>query len=485
MTDERALVEHEREAFQSSKSRVREDCDGDLAEIRAGQHIPATNDWHDELIKNPNTGALVRCEANVALFIENDPELGVLVAYDEMADVVILQRKPPWADLGNKMYPRQWLDTDDTSLAIHLQGKGLNAPPAMIARLVSLAASNNRCNPLTDQLESFVWDQTPRISSWLSDYLGAQDTPLTRSWGRCFLIGAIARAFDPGCQMDSMLVIEGVQGLKKTTLIKDLGLGFTGELSGDVTSRRKEAVENMRGCWLVEKAEMASIKGKAAESVKAFITATEDQFRPAYGSRSITVKRRQVFIGTTNTDDYLSDPTGNRRFWPVMATKADVDGIRRNRDQLWAEAIVAYHNQEHWWLSPELELASVDEQDARVFDDVWQDHITAYITAHKYQAVTIKQLLHEIAELLGENRAASRADQMRLADVLKRIGFQKSNLRFNGQQGRPPLWVHRDEVTRLGLSHAQELKARFVAPDAWCDTGITNIWCDVDGYYTK
>ncbi|MBB3311778.1 hypothetical protein FHT78_003543 [Rhizobium sp. BK196] len=194
-------------------------------------------------------------------------------------------------------------------------------------------------HPVHDYLARLQWDGKPRIDTWLVDYFGAEDTPLNRAFGRKILCAAVRRVRDPGCKFDHMLVVEGPQGIGKSSAIlalcHDSGW-FTDQL--EIGADAKVTIEKTAGHWILEMPELDGLSRRDTNRVKSFIPARKDVARLSYGRFATKRPRQFVLFGTTNESRYLTDTTGNRRFWIVRATSADPAGIAAVRDQLWAEA---------------------------------------------------------------------------------------------------------------------------------------------------
>jgi putative DNA primase/helicase len=233
----------------------------------------------------------------------------------------------------------------------------------------------NQYDPLLHYLQSLTWDQTPRMETWLTDYLGTTDTPYARAVGRKFLIGAAARALNAGVKMDTMLVLEGDQGIGKSTALRYLfGDRFFIDHLPDFHS--KDSFMQLQGAWCVEVAELSALSKADVKDVKQFLSRLVDKFRPPYGSATIQVGRRCVFAGTVNPEEesgYLRDPTGARRFWPVSCGEIDLPALLEWKHQLWAEAVAAYKSGEPWYLTDAEEIgAAKAEQEARREIDPWE-----------------------------------------------------------------------------------------------------------------
>lgn len=235
--------------------------------------------------------------------------------------------------------------------------------------------TENRFDSLLDHLHALPpWDGTPRLDTWLVDYLGAEDNAYTREAGAAWLSAAIVRAFEPGAKFDQMLVLEGATGLGKSTALRVLATGTLDLTCADRFSDAsflgardaREVLEVTAGVWILECAELDGMSRKEVETLKAAITRQEDKGRLAYARTAVTVPRRFVLAGTTNEDRYLHDPTGNRRFWPVRVARGNLEGLAAVRDQLVAEALARYRSDSHrLLLSPEAEALAKQEQDRR------------------------------------------------------------------------------------------------------------------------
>lgn len=272
-------------------------------------------------------------------------------------------------------------------------------------------------DPLTDYLVGLKWDGTPRLDTWTGEYLGVEDTPYSRAVGRKFLVGAVARALSPGCKNDNMLVLEGPQGIGKSTAIRYLfGDRFFTDNLPDFHS--KDSFQQLQGAWCIEVAELSALSKAEVKDVKQFLSRLVDKFRAPYERVPLSIPRRTVFVGTVNPEDvgYLRDPTGNRRFWPIECT-ADPDlgvmPLRRilaERDQIWAEAVHAYRAGEEWHLEEAEAAVARVEQDKRREKHVWEPVIATWAQRNAIYETTIDQVLQEAIKLSPDkmNNVASR-----------------------------------------------------------------------------
>jgi predicted P-loop ATPase len=245
-------------------------------------------------------------------------------------------------------------------------------------------ARDNGFHPVREYFEGLRWDGTPRLDTWLIDYFHADDTPYVRAIGPRWLISSVARIYEPGCQADHVLVLEGPQGKQKSTALRTLAVKdewFTDRLS-NLSS--KDAIQEVAGVLIIELAELDILMRTKPAAYKAFLSRRYDRFRPVYGRHMVLWKRQCIFGGTVNpTADgrYLNDLTGARRFWPVTCRgRIDIDALRRDRDQLWAEAVVRYRRGDPWWLETEaLERLAEAEQQARIAVDPWLPSIRDWL----------------------------------------------------------------------------------------------------------
>jgi predicted P-loop ATPase len=225
----------------------------------------------------------------------------------------------------------------EKSLFLKLHELGLRPSRDYFRTVVDELARRNGRHPVREYLSGLTWDSGPRLDNWLSSYLGAEDTPLNRAYGRKFLLAAVRRVRKPGCKFDQMLVLESPQGQGKSTALEKLASPdfFTDTLQLDVDP--KVVIEQATGKWIVEASELGGLAKRDVESLKALLSRKVDRARLSYARRAEDVPRQFVLAGTTNTREYLRDDTGNRRFWPVTVSKIDLAALERDRDQLWAK----------------------------------------------------------------------------------------------------------------------------------------------------
>jgi len=258
---------------------------------------------------------------------------------------------------------------------------GFDPGKDLICDALRLECLDNSFDPVLDYLNGLVWDGVPRLDRWLVTYCGAEDTTLNRAFGRKALIAGVRRVRSPGCKFDYMLVLEGPQGQGKSSLLAILAAGddnfSDAEIIGDGKKDQQEAVQ---GIWIYEIGELEGMSKHDVTAIKLFLSKRYDKARPAYGRSRVDRARRCIFIGTTNDESYLRDPTGNRRVWPVKCKgMIKLAEFARDRDQLWAEAAAIEASGEPLTIGPELWGVAAIQQQARVTHDPWEDIISRHL----------------------------------------------------------------------------------------------------------
>jgi predicted P-loop ATPase len=264
--------------------------------------------------------------------------------------------------------------------------------------------------------------------------LGVDPTEYVRAAGSKWLIGAVARVFKPGCKCDCCLILEGPQGTLKSTALRTLGEPwFTDDMPELGT---KDASLQTRGVWIVELSELDSMGRADVNKIKAFMSRATDRFRPPFGRRPIEAPRECIFAGTVNHSSYLRDETGGRRFWPVKCGLVKIDELRRDRDQLWAEARDLFRAGSNWWLDEKRIIeAAAEQQEERYEGDPWDGLIASYVDGK--ENVTIEGILS--AALEKERGQWTQTDKNRISRSLKMLGWE----RYQHRQGSNREWRYR------------------------------------------
>ncbi|MET4242719.1 virulence-associated E family protein [Bradyrhizobium sp. RT10b] len=404
MTDNNVLVEFVSTARKKKQSRAK---------------------WLDLCIKS-ETGKPIPNLANALIGLR--AEMPDSFAYDDMASVSMLMR--PIEPDKPGFPPRPCNDVDVGVVQERLQHLGLTRlSKDVIHQAVDIRAAECHFHPVHAYLTSLKWDGTPRISTLFGAYFGAGATDYAAVISAMFMVGMVARIFEPGCKADHMVVLEGAQGTLKSTACRILGGEFFSDNLPDVAAG-KDVSQHIRGKWLIEVSEMHAMNRAETTLLKAFITRQVERYRPSYGRKEVIEPRQCVFIGTTNKSTYLRDETGGRRFWPIKAGTIDIKALVRDRDQLFAEAVHSYRDGAGWWPDKDFEREHIaPEQAARYETDVWEDTIAEYLKTNT--RVTIGQIAKEALHM--ETPRIGRAEQNRIITAMERIGWQKEKKDWQGK----------------------------------------------------
>ena len=314
---------------------------------------------------------------NIANIIRYDSNLKPIV-YNEFKSMLDVIGELPWSQVRSG-----WGDADLACAKVYFERVyGIWSPTKFKDALLAVSSAERTYHPIKEYFTALEWDGTERIDTLLIDYLGAEDTPFVRAVTRKTLCAAVARVYEPGIKYDSILVLNGPQGVGKSTLFALLGRQWYSDSLSISDMKDKTAAEKLQGYWILELGELAGIKKVDVETVKSFISRTDDKFRQSYGVNVESHPRTNIIVGSTNAESgFLRDITGNRRFWPVHVTgngkyKAwDLKEV----DQVWAEAIMKYRDGEELLLKGEVAAqAYVDQQQAMESDDR-EGIITEYI----------------------------------------------------------------------------------------------------------
>lgn len=286
-------------------------------------------------------------------------------------------------------------------------------------------------HPLHEYFHRLKWDGVSRVNHLMLNGFGAEDCKHSELASKALMLSVAARVLYPGCKVDLMVMLEGEQGVGKSSGCRALlpKVGWFLDHLGDIDN--KDTLELLFGTLIVEHAELAGMNKKDSASIKSFLSRQRDRFRRAYALSSKVVKRRPVFIGTTNESNYLSDPTGNRRYVPIVATNVDIKWIVDNRDQLWAEAMERVKGGEPWWFTKE-EEASVNEViKTKLERDVWEGMVLSYCKGMDF--VTVEEILKVIKIDQGSH---TRGDGTRIGNILRMNGWEHKQLGSGPMRGK-------------------------------------------------
>ena len=358
------------------------DLDADAAS--AAKKAPEENaNWQDAMDIDKH-GKVKDTLGNLALILRNDPRLKD-ISYNIHRSGIDIRRDAegkttlPWTQLKPG-----WNESDLGAIQIYLERVyGLYTPSKLKGILLAIAAERSY-HPIRDYFDALpAWDGVPRVETLFIDYLGSPDTAYIRAIARKMMVAAVARIYEPGIKFDSVVVLNGPQGMGKSSFFAKLGGKWFSDSLTISDMKDKAAPEKLQGYWILELGELAGLKKMDVETVKAFITRQDDKFRHSYGYSVEDHPRQCIIVGSTNNGDgFLRDVTGNRRFWPVTCTTNsphrpwEVESVV---PQLWAEAYMLYRAGEKLFLSPEEEKQASMEQTAALESDVREGMIAEYL----------------------------------------------------------------------------------------------------------
>lgn len=403
-----------------------------------------------------SNGEARKTVANIITIVVNDPRWEGRLAYHAMRDEVLITTPIDWHadDAPAKPEAGPWTDADTTRATSWIAREwSLDVPSSMVAEAIGTAARKVIIDPLRDYLDALRWDAIPRLDTWLSVYLGAPLNDYTRAIGTRWLISAVARALRPGCKVDCVLVLEGKQGIGKSSALRALCPFDDLFFDDDLPIGDKDAAQNLAGKWIVELGELTTLTRHELAQTKAFITRAVDHYRPSYGRTARDFPRHCVFAGSTNDVEYLRDEE-NRRFWPVKCDMIDVASVARDRDLLWAEAVARFQSNEPWYVDT-AELAAIcrDEQEQRAQADPWEEHIATWVQEKlerpcegrilgprcpcpRCAGVTVSGVLAGAVGL--EKARQDKREEGRAAAILRRLGWGRGpQCRQAGTRVRP------------------------------------------------
>lgn len=426
--------------------------------IADGAKAPRNHeDWRSAMIRTEK-GAIKPLPENIVTLFKLHQVLRGVFGYDLRTQQTMILKKPPWPDSG--IYPRTITDNDDTEATAWTNRVGIHTSSVpLVSSALTSAAADSPYDGVVDWLDGLPqWDRCERIDHWLLQAVGCPDTQYHRAVSTKFLISLVARALRPGCKVDDMLVLVGRQGTLKSTLLCEVVSGpgdwAFSDCLGDIHNP-KEYVTSMMGPWLIEVAELASFNKREVEAVKKFLSTSKDRFRMPYARRAIEIPRRGVVAGTSNNSAFLLDATGNRRFWPVDTEEINLGPLRRDREQLFAEAIYRFKEGATWHLEGSEALEAMEEQERHRNYDPWEELIINYVdgaegvqdlaTMTRYE-VTLTEIIDNVLRLPPGQ--AHHGVNARVGTIMRLLGWEKSRISRKG---------HRTCLYRRPLAEREEL----------------------------
>jgi hypothetical protein len=387
---------------------------------------------------------------NVALL-----KMGVTLRYDEFADRILIAGLEGFGPcLEDAAVNRLWLTVG--------RRFRLNPSETLFLKVIMNSARLNGFHPVRDYLDALAWDGVERIDTWLHDYAQAEDSDYTSAVGALMLTAAVRRVRRPGCKFDEMVVLENAeQGTNKSTALAVLAVKdewFTDDLP--LNAEGKRVIEALRGKWIIEAAELSGMRRTDIEHVKALLSRQFDRGRLAYDRIVSEVPRQCVVIGTTNATEYLKDTSGNRRFWPVLCERFDIKSLRRDRDQLWAEAAAREAEGISIRLPRDLWDSAGAEQAKRLTNDPFRETLQHHLgdRTGKISAETLWEIMEVKAGQRGQDQSR------RIADAMRSLGWRRNRAGTVTIDGRKVAgWFKGDQPWNLIRSGRDEQGKMFLA----------------------
>jgi predicted P-loop ATPase len=364
------------------------------------------------------------------------PETAGAIAWDKRRGHLAALRDGAWGPVG------AWTSTMTVNLLVYFQTFGIPAKERPLDRALAVIGSRRQVDPLGDWLGGLSWDGKLRLDTWLITCAGAEDdlAGVTCMVGAKFLIGMVARALVPGCQCDHALCLEGEQGAGKSQIARVLGGEYHSEDLPNFHSRDAQQIASSH--WLLEVGELAAVRRSDLERCKSFLSTTTDTFVPKYERWPVTRRRWCSFLFTVNPDGsgYLVDSTGNRRIWPIKVGKVDIEALKHDRDQLFAEALCRYRKGEKWWPENKVQWEALGiVQAARRTEDAWTPIIAAWLDKRPSDPpITTTEVLTHALEM--KPRDIEQSHSQRVGKIMRALGYERYQERSGPLRG---MWFYR------------------------------------------
>ena len=389
-------------------------------------------DWQAQLITDSKGNPQKASLKNAILFLRYQENYKGVFRYNEFDHKITLCQCPPWeSDSRFKVHALN--DVDISECAAYLENYGLSPDRTRVHNAIQVVADRTRVHPVRAYFDKLEWDGTLRLEKWLSYYLGAEQEPFEylAFIGKKWLTAAVKRIYEPGCKFDHILVIEGAQGKGKSTALRELAtfgddmqVQYFTDGVNIAAIQDKDTVDKLQGSLIVELAELAGFSKRDDEEIKRWVTLQSDKVRLPFDRTSTVFDRQFVLAATTNSYDYLKDPSGNRRYWPFVAGSIDIQSIQQDRKQLWAEAVYWY--KQGLYIGPteeEQKLAAV-QQEKRRLSDTWEEDVQNAIDSfgfnYKDGGFNTKQIMREMGLALKDQ---DQRNQRRISGILQGLGY--------------------------------------------------------------
>jgi predicted P-loop ATPase len=393
-------------------------------------------------LKRNKEGRPYASKLNVRTVLTILPMFAESFRMNELTNEIEVTKEKPWHALTPPAPCASglWIPEDNTRLEMFID-RWLDFRPSeqQVIAVVTELAQLQSYHPVRVRLRSLEWDGARRIDSWLPAYLGAADTNYTRLVGRLWLIAAVARVMQPGCKCDYSLILQGKQGVGKSSVFAILALNTEWHTESVFDLANKDAVLQVERAWIVDFSELDVLRRVEMNRAKSFLTARFDSIRRPYAKTVVRIPRQCIFGGTTNSDTFVRDETGGRRFWPVPIHSVNFEALERDAPQLWAEAVCAFDEGAKWHPTREEEARFIlpAQQSIQVTDE-WDEPVTAYLDRIGPSAdVTTTEIVEEVLRLSPATTPVG--THKRIAGIFRQDGRE----RVKGRRGGRVVWVFR------------------------------------------
>ncbi len=402
----------------------------------------SVENWQELTITDAKGNLVKTSLKNTILLFQHKEKYKNIFRYNEFSHKIYVTRAPVWED-ERKFKVHELDDVDISEAASSIEYEGMSPDRTRVHNAIEVVAHKNKFHPAQDYFNSLVWDMKPRLDNWLTYYLGAEDdnAEYLAAIGKKWLVAGVARVFKAGCKFDHVLVIEGEQGKGKSTALKELATFgdnveesyFTDSIS--ITDiQNKDTIMKLQGSIIVELGELAGFSKKDDNEMKNWITSQIDEARLPYARTPTKFRRQFILSATTNSYDYLKDATGNRRYWPMKASGIDLDAIKHDKKQLWAEAVHLYKGGFYIGLNDEEASLATAAQIKRMNIDVWTLDVEKAIAQIPYHIpMSMERVMIEMGLMLRDRDYKS---QRRIANILKMMGYQNVVKKIEGKSAR-------------------------------------------------
>lgn len=373
-----------------------------------------------------DTKRLQKTIINLVGLFYRDENLQDLFIFNEFSGTVEYSRDAIWHDVKKGQELR---DKDIVFVQYYLcHNKFFEMGNDKITNAIIEISERHKYHPIRFYLRQLEWDGIPRLDRWLIETCGADDNSYTKAVGSKYLMAAVARIYEPGIKFDNVLVLEGPENIGKSTVFRTLSSPwFTDSI--DLMQKDERIIEKMRGNWFLEVAEMFGVNDSNQERIKSFLTRQDDVHRLPYDRLTERLKRQSVFCGSSNKLAYLFGEDGNRRFWPIKCSKINIEWLKENKNQLFAEAKDRFLNDEKLYLDQELfEFAKKIQQEKLSVNEVWCEMIDKFLIGRN--EITMRSILEDCLRVDMKD-LHNRAYAINIGRILKKLGFEKRDTTRN------------------------------------------------------